>query len=85
VTETGVITGWLLAAANINERWVLNALLSARAGCPELRAPEPDRMHAGPELDPPVARIGPLQAVGTSFGQPYFADRGFNGQRWLDQ
>ena len=84
VTETGVITGWLLAAAPINERWVLNALLSARAGNAELLAPEPDRKHAGPELLPPVARIGPLQAVGASFGQPYFADRGFNGQRWLE-
>jgi hypothetical protein len=26
VTEAGVLTGWLLATANVNERWVLNAL-----------------------------------------------------------
>jgi hypothetical protein len=84
VTEGGVITGWLLGSANINERWLLQAFVSARAFQPELDGPPADPTHAGAELLPPVARIGPLHAVGKSFGQPYVADRGFNGQRWFD-
>ena len=34
---------------------------------------------------PPVERIGPFQVVGQPSGVPYIADRGFNGQRWIDQ
>lgn len=85
VTETGVITGWLLGAANINERWLLQVLLSARAGNAELVGPPPDRTRSATELTPPVGRIGPLEAVGHSDGQPYLADRGFNGHRWREQ
>ena len=85
VTDSGVITGWLLGAANINERWLLNVLLSARAGSPELVGSPPDRTKSASELLLPVARIGPLPAAGRSFGQLYLADRGFNGQRWVAQ
>ena len=45
VTEQGVLSGWLLATANGSERFVLQALLSARAGCPSLDAPDPDAHH----------------------------------------
>jgi len=83
VTDSGVISGWLLGTANINERWLLNVFLSARCGQPELLSPPPDREHSKLPLPEPCGRISPLAAVGHSFTQPYLADRGFNGQRWL--
>jgi hypothetical protein len=83
VTEYGVVTGWVLGIANINERWLLEALLSARAGQAALVGPPPDTKHSRGDLTAPVERIGPLQAVGKAAGNPYLADRGFNGQRWL--
>jgi len=85
VTQAGVITGWLLASANVNERWVLQAFLSARAGLVAVYAPPPDPKSKESASVPPVERIGPFQAVGSSSGVPYVVDRGFNGQRWIDQ
>jgi hypothetical protein len=85
VTEQGVLTGWLLATANVSERFILQALLSARAGCPTLDAPGPDAHHKQTDyLLPPVERIGPFQAVGAYTSRPYLADGGFNTQRWAD-
>jgi hypothetical protein len=84
VTDEGVLTGWLLATANVNERWLLQALLSTRAGQTDLVSPPPERRHARGDLTPPVERIGPLSAVGSANGIPYVADRGLNGQRWHD-
>lgn len=85
VTDSGVLTGWLLATANVSQRFVLQAFLSARAGCPTLDAPPPSS-HCSPHETPtlPVERIGPFQAVGAYTARPYLADRGLNGQRWFD-
>ena len=84
VTDNGIITGWLLGIANVNERWLLQAFLSTRAGQTDLAGPSPDKRHARGDITPPVERIGPLSAVGCPAGVPYVADRGFNGQRWRD-
>jgi hypothetical protein len=85
MTPSGVITGWLIGNADINERWLLSAFLSARAACPELVLPLP-ASHASLAQRPtlPLGHIGCFQAVGQSVARLYLADRGFNSRRWRD-
>ncbi len=79
----GAITGWLIGAADIDDRWLLEGLLSARTGLPQLIGPTP---HANTPrsqwTEPPVGHIGPYQAVGRWSPRPILADKGFNGWRW---
>lgn len=86
VTSRGVITGWLLGAAHLNDRWLFQAFVSARAG--EIRLAEPQRRTKdarSQHLPPPVGFIGAWRAVGKSRGRCYLADRNFNGERWQQQ
>jgi hypothetical protein len=39
ISSAGSVTGWTLASANVQERWLAELLLSARAGCPQLTGP----------------------------------------------
>jgi hypothetical protein len=83
LTPRGVVTGWLVGNADINDRWLLTAFLSARAGRPEL-VPPPLATHAAraARATPPVGHIGAFQAVGQARTGLYVADRGFNSRRW---
>lgn len=84
VTPSGVITGWLLGAADIDDRWMLEAFVSARHGQAQLQVP-PHRVKDGYSKrfwSPVGHHIRGLQATGSSTAQPYLADRGFNGERW---
>lgn len=83
VRPSGVISGYLLGAAHINDRWLMEAFLSARQGCPRLIGP-PDRVKDGygNRRVPPIGFIGAWSAVGDIRTQPYLADKGFNGYRW---
>jgi hypothetical protein len=84
ITPEGAITGWLVAAAHLNERWLLEAFLSQRGGDGEVRGPLADAHTARAERPlPPGGFIGGLFAVGKSAGAPYIVDRGLNGGRWL--
>ena len=83
VSRNEVVSGWLLGTASINDRWLMEAFVSARAGQPQLV--EPPRQSAAARAEhtpPPVGAIGPFQAVGYAQDRPYLADKGFNGQRW---
>lgn len=83
VTPQGAVTGWLLSTANVSERFVLQAFLSARAGCPTLDSPGPTAHDKHPRrLVAPVERIGPFQAIGRYTACPYLADGGFAGTNW---
>lgn len=50
VTPSGVVTGWLVGPAASDDRWMLQAFLSARAGCPELVKPAGDKKHSVPPV-----------------------------------
>lgn len=79
VTPTGVVTGWLLGAATVDDRWLLQAFISQRQGRYELCKPAADKKQRPiPQPD----RFAPLAAVGRAQPRPYVADRGFNGERW---
>jgi Transposase DDE domain len=84
VQPSGAITGWLVGTADLNDRWLLEAFLSARAGEPRLVEPARRTRDAyADHTPPPVGFIGGFAAVGQARPRPYLADRGFNGRRWL--
>jgi hypothetical protein len=76
-SNSGLVTGWLLGAGNIQDRWLAEGLLSARAGCPQLAG------SGAPQLEPPQDWIGPAQSSGAVTGRPLVADAGFTGPLWL--
>ena len=83
VTPSGVISGWLLANANIDERWLLSLFLSQRCGQAHLSAPQRSSKQVRSRApSQPLGHIGPLTAVGQAHNRPYLADRGFNSYRW---
>jgi len=83
VTPQGVATGWVVGAANIQDRWLLEALLSQRAGCPQLTGPAPSPHASRAERAcPPLGFIGSWPTAGSQPSVPYLADRGFNSRRW---
>lgn len=83
VLPSGAVTGWVLASAYIQDRWVLEALVSGRAGHFQLIGPPARTRHPKSKRPtPPLGFVGPPSAVGASKQRPYLADRGFNGQRW---
>lgn len=82
----GAITGWLLGPANVDDRWLLQALVSARHGRLQLDAPRrrPRNSQTRALQPPPRSDILPIIATHPARGNPlpYLADQGFNGQRW---
>jgi hypothetical protein len=82
VTDDGVLTGWPLATANVNERFVLQAFLSARSGSPCLHTSALST-HTAQHVDllPTVECMGPFLAVGQPTCQPYLTDGGFSSPR----
>lgn len=83
VHQRGAVTGWMLATASTQDRWLMEGLVSARMGQPQLRGPaHRPRTARSQRVQPPVGYIGPAQAAGQAKPRPYLADKGFNGQRW---
>jgi hypothetical protein len=82
LSASGVATGWTLAAGNVQERWLAELLLSARAGCPQLVGPL-DRKTGRPKLPAPEQWVGPVPRCGRARGRPIVSDRGFNGADWV--
>lgn len=83
VRSNGAVTGWLLGSANVNDRWLAEALLSTRTGALRLQPPPVKPRKARAERpSPPLEQLGPQSAVGRWTGRPYLADQGFNGRGW---
>ena len=81
IGSTGAVSGWLVASASCDDRWLLQGFLSQRNGQAELLAPQAWRPHR--RLHPPPF-MGAFQACGQSPVDVYLADRGFNGFRWFN-
>lgn len=85
IRSDGMVTGWLVGSASINDRWLLEAFLTGRSGLEQLTGPLPDkRVSRAQRATLPVLPIGPSLAVGFRSDRPLLADRGFNGPRWTD-
>lgn len=75
-SRSGLATGWVLGAGHIQDRWLAEALLSARAGRPQLAG------SGAAHLQPPTDWLGPAQASGRVSPRPLVADAGFTGPLW---
>jgi hypothetical protein len=85
VTAKGVITGWLVGLAAIDDRWMLEAFLSTRTGNMQLMGPIlPNKKAYRFRNLPTIDSFSPAITTGIQQTRPYLADEGFNGQRWLD-
>jgi hypothetical protein len=82
VTPNGAITGWLVSDAQVDDRWVLQALLRQRMGQPYLTTPPPSASGKNRHGTPPSYFPSPALAAGRPWGQTYLADAGFGGGRW---
>ena len=80
VSASGAITGWTLAAGNIQDRWLTELLLSSRAGQPQLVGP--NKADGSQRLQPPTDWMGPTQSCGRQRQCPIVADLGYNGADW---
>jgi hypothetical protein len=83
VLPDGMVTGWLIGPASADDRWLMEAFVSQRAGHMTVRGPARD-VHQVRQRDPqpPTGPIGPCQSAGQGHPRPYLADQGFNGERW---
>ncbi len=83
VRPNGTLNGWLLGAADINDRWLMEAFVSARHGVPQLIGPPHRRTDSyAVRAVTPYGFIGAWSAVGCPTSTFYLADKGFNGYRW---
>lgn len=85
IRPSGVITGWVVGSANLHERWLMEALLSTRAGIPQVVGPPHNSRKARAQrATPPVGYIGGFFAAGRDHRVPYLGDKAFNGKRWRE-
>jgi Transposase DDE domain len=87
ILPSGAVTGWTLAPACVQDRWLLQALLSGRAlGFIHLAPPSPITYRRPKrQVNPPLQRVGPALATGALTARAYLTDQGFNGAAWLRQ
>ena len=62
VSASGLPTGWMLPAGNVQDRWLLELLLSARTGQAQLTGPV--QPTGEPRVESPTASVGPVLASG---------------------
>ena len=79
VSSSGVITGWTLAAGNIQDRWLAELLLSSRTGQPNWLGRPPRMVTYG--WRHPATGSDRRRAVAAAPG-PILADLGYNGADW---
>ena len=83
-SDSGAVTGWMLGLANIDDRWLMEALVSSRQGQMRLIEPELPRHRTYKTRRIPCPEsISPALCAGNDRGLTYLADGGFNGQRWI--
>jgi len=82
----GTQGGFYDRLANIQDRWLMEALLAARHGTVRVSGPPPDLQtaKANRPVTPPQSKFSPPDTAGRTRPRAYIADKGFNGQRWLD-
>jgi hypothetical protein len=85
VSATGAIRGWLVGMATIDDRWMMEALLSTRQQRMQLIGPElSDKKRYQIHLVPSIHTFSPAICAGYDRALPYLVDQGFNGDRWLN-
>lgn len=84
VTAAGVVTGWLVGQAQIDDRWMLEAFLSTRYQRMQLIGPElPAKKRYKRQQVATPESFSPAITTGRCRHLPYLVDDGFNGERWV--
>jgi hypothetical protein len=87
VSPDGIVSGFLLAPASTEDRWMAEAFLCWRA-CkwdePISPSELPPSHRRGGRRVGPTGPIWPTDGVGEFSLVPYIADVGFSGQWWID-
>ncbi len=84
-SDSGIITGWMLGLANIDDRWMMEALLSSRKGDMRLTEPPLPKHRTYKHRHIPVPEsFSPAITAGRDRGLPFLADGGFSGKRRID-
>lgn len=81
----GAITGFLLAPANAEDRWVAESFLCWRDwvhGSPATPQDMPPSHRRGGTYRGVAGSLWPQAAVGEASAAPYLMDRGFSGRWW---
>lgn len=87
VTDSGVITGFLLAPASTEDRWVAESFLCWRQNpwaTPCTPQDLPPSHRRGGSYVGPTGPIWPRQAVGEHSPAVYIGDDGFRGKWWRE-
>lgn len=85
-TPEGVVTGFVLAPASTEDRWVADALWCWRVdpeAAPWTTAELPPSHRRGGGRVGPTGPMGPRNGAGLPSPGPYVADRGFRGAAWV--
>jgi len=82
IHQTGVATGWALAAGHVQERWVAEWLVSTRAGVPGVHGPLDAKGHQ-PKVTPPAEWMAAVPSGGAASTKPILSDGGFRGDDGL--
>jgi hypothetical protein len=84
VTQCGAVTGWVVGPAASDDRWLMEAFLSTRRQQMQLIGPaQPPKKQPATSQVPCVDGFSPAITAGIDHDHPYLADRGFNGERWI--
>ena len=88
VSPEGAITGFVLAPASTEDRWVAESFLCWRAN-PHAEPYKPSDLpspyrHNGKKYVGTTGSVWPRSAVGRASAQPYLGDNGFFGAWWQD-
>ena len=82
VSPQEAVTGWIVASAHTDDRWLLQMLISQRQERGQLVGPPPKQPS---RTSSPPTHIGPLIACGNIVStRVYVGDKGFGGHRWRD-
>lgn len=84
VTPQGICTGFVLAPANTEDRWVAEGFLCWRRSwhASPIAADDLPRRRCGRAYVGPTGPLGPRHGVGQMSAGPYVADNGFFGSWW---
>lgn len=84
VTDEGVATGFMLAPADTEDRWIAESLLCWRSGewAAPLKAEDMPPRHNGKRYVGPTGPVWPKCAAGSASAASYLTDNGFFGAFW---
>ncbi len=80
ITPDGFVTGWTMGSGNVEERWLLELMVSTRRGQPQLGRIPSTKKNGAPR--PPQEWLAPFVTAGPLWADLMLGDLGFTGENW---